>query len=101
MNRLDLPKGYGGWQVIDATPQERSEGEGGLGRTGEEGGGRVCVLVCVWKYIYVSVSVCLLVCVCVSKFISVCVCLSCVDISLFTCIFLLLLPVCASVSVSL
>ncbi|KAJ8302695.1 hypothetical protein KUTeg_019091 [Tegillarca granosa] len=24
--RPDLPPGYGGWQVIDATPQERSEG---------------------------------------------------------------------------
>uniref|UniRef100_T1IVX6 protein-glutamine gamma-glutamyltransferase n=1 Tax=Strigamia maritima TaxID=126957 RepID=T1IVX6_STRMM len=26
MNRPDLPKGYGGWQAIDATPQETSEG---------------------------------------------------------------------------
>lgn len=25
MARPDLPKGYGGWQVIDATPQEQSE----------------------------------------------------------------------------
>lgn len=26
MARPDLPKGYGGWQAIDATPQETSEG---------------------------------------------------------------------------
>ena len=26
MSRPDLPKGYGGWQAIDATPQETSEG---------------------------------------------------------------------------
>ncbi|XP_046746451.1 hemocyte protein-glutamine gamma-glutamyltransferase-like [Diprion similis] len=26
MARPDLPKGYGGWQVIDATPQETSDG---------------------------------------------------------------------------
>lgn len=26
MARHDLPKGYGGWQAIDATPQETSEG---------------------------------------------------------------------------
>ncbi len=26
MTRPDLPKGYGGWQAIDATPQERSNG---------------------------------------------------------------------------
>ncbi|KAJ8303153.1 hypothetical protein KUTeg_019549, partial [Tegillarca granosa] len=26
MQRKDLPEGYGGWQVIDSTPQERSEG---------------------------------------------------------------------------
>ncbi|KAL5022640.1 hypothetical protein ScPMuIL_001795 [Solemya velum] len=25
MDRIDLPEGYGGWQVIDATPQETSE----------------------------------------------------------------------------
>ena len=25
--RPDLPEGYGGWQAIDATPQEVSEGE--------------------------------------------------------------------------
>jgi len=31
MTRPDLPAGYGGWQVIDATPQETSEG---LYRTG-------------------------------------------------------------------
>jgi len=24
--RPDLPKGYGGWQAIDSTPQERSDG---------------------------------------------------------------------------
>ena len=24
--RLDLPEGYDGWQVLDATPQEASEG---------------------------------------------------------------------------
>ena len=27
MSRPDLPKGYGGWQAIDATPQERSGGK--------------------------------------------------------------------------
>jgi transglutaminase 1 len=27
MARPDLPKGYGGWQAIDATPQETSDGE--------------------------------------------------------------------------
>uniref|UniRef100_UPI00398F3796 coagulation factor XIII A chain-like isoform X2 n=1 Tax=Pristiophorus japonicus TaxID=55135 RepID=UPI00398F3796 len=26
MSRSDLPAGYGGWQVVDATPQETSEG---------------------------------------------------------------------------
>lgn len=26
MARPDLPKGYGGWQVIDSTPQEKSDG---------------------------------------------------------------------------
>ena len=26
MARPDLPAGYGGWQAIDATPQERSQG---------------------------------------------------------------------------
>ncbi|CAK6432317.1 unnamed protein product [Pipistrellus nathusii] len=26
MARLDLPPGYGGWQVLDSTPQERSNG---------------------------------------------------------------------------
>ena len=26
MARKDLPKGYGGWQAIDATPQEASDG---------------------------------------------------------------------------
>ena len=25
--RRDLPQGYDGWQVIDGTPQEASEGE--------------------------------------------------------------------------
>lgn len=25
MTRPDLPKGYGGWQIIDATPQEKSD----------------------------------------------------------------------------
>lgn len=27
MARKDLPPGYGGWQVLDATPQETSNGE--------------------------------------------------------------------------
>lgn len=26
MQREDLPEGYGGWQVLDATPQEMSSG---------------------------------------------------------------------------
>lgn len=26
MERRDLPTGYGGWQIIDATPQEESSG---------------------------------------------------------------------------
>ena len=26
MARPDLPLGYGGWQAVDATPQERSQG---------------------------------------------------------------------------
>ena len=26
MQREDLTKGYGGWQVLDPTPQERSNG---------------------------------------------------------------------------
>lgn len=25
MSRPDLPAGYGGWQIIDATPQETSD----------------------------------------------------------------------------
>lgn len=28
MQRLDLPPGYDGWQVCDATPQEQSQGIG-------------------------------------------------------------------------
>lgn len=27
MSRPDLPPGFGGWQVVDATPQETSDGE--------------------------------------------------------------------------
>ncbi len=27
MTRPDLPPGYGGWQAVDATPQETSEGK--------------------------------------------------------------------------
>ena len=27
MERPDLPPGYGGWQAVDGTPQERSNGE--------------------------------------------------------------------------
>jgi transglutaminase 1 len=27
MTRPDLPAGYGGWQVIDSTPQEASDSE--------------------------------------------------------------------------
>ena len=27
MARPDLPRGYGGWQAIDATPQEASDGK--------------------------------------------------------------------------
>ena len=27
MARPDLPTGFGGWQAIDATPQETSDGE--------------------------------------------------------------------------
>lgn len=30
MARNDLPPGYGGWQAIDATPQEKSKGENRL-----------------------------------------------------------------------
>lgn len=26
MNRTDLPQGFEGWQVVDATPQETSDG---------------------------------------------------------------------------
>jgi len=33
MNRTDLPSGFGGWQVLDATPQEESPQGGGY-RTG-------------------------------------------------------------------
>lgn len=27
MSRPDLPQGFGGWQAVDATPQETSDGE--------------------------------------------------------------------------
>ena len=27
MERKDLPAGFGGWQVLDATPQESSQGK--------------------------------------------------------------------------
>lgn len=37
MDRPDLPPGYGGWQAIDATPQETSDGRWGC-RGGEEEG---------------------------------------------------------------
>lgn len=30
MKRPDLPSGFDGWQVVDATPQETSSGEAGL-----------------------------------------------------------------------
>ena len=30
MARPDLPPGYGGWQAIDATPQETSDGRSTL-----------------------------------------------------------------------
>ena len=33
MARSDLPSGFGGWQVVDATPQEQSPQGGGY-RTG-------------------------------------------------------------------
>ena len=33
MSRPDLPAGYGGWQALDATPQEESPQGGGY-RTG-------------------------------------------------------------------
>lgn len=26
MSRPDLPHGYGGWQAVDATPQEKTDG---------------------------------------------------------------------------
>ncbi len=29
MSRPDLPTGFGGWQVLDSTPQEESPQEGG------------------------------------------------------------------------
>lgn len=29
MKRPDLPSGFNGWQVVDATPQETSSGESG------------------------------------------------------------------------
>jgi hypothetical protein len=32
MARPDLPKGYGGWQAIDATPQETSDGKTHIAR---------------------------------------------------------------------
>lgn len=28
MSRPDIPGTYGGWQVVDVTPQETSDGEG-------------------------------------------------------------------------
>uniref|UniRef100_A0A8D0XTQ2 Protein-glutamine gamma-glutamyltransferase 5 n=1 Tax=Sus scrofa TaxID=9823 RepID=A0A8D0XTQ2_PIG len=34
MARRDLPEGYGGWQVLDATPQETSNGEALRGQAG-------------------------------------------------------------------
>lgn len=30
MSRPDLPDGFGGWQALDATPQERSPQGGGF-----------------------------------------------------------------------
>lgn len=36
MARPDLPKGYGGWQAIDATPQETSDGSYQCGPTSLE-----------------------------------------------------------------
>lgn len=33
MTRPDLPAGYGGWQVVDATPQEPSQGSYRCGPT--------------------------------------------------------------------
>ena len=39
MKRQDLPQGYDGWQVLDSTPQEISDGEfmWGTGETGVSG----------------------------------------------------------------
>lgn len=33
MKRPDLPSGFDGWQVVDATPQETSSGKAGLAWT--------------------------------------------------------------------
>lgn len=33
MKRPDLPSGFDGWQVVDATPQETSSGKAGLAPT--------------------------------------------------------------------
>lgn len=39
MKRQDLPQGYDGWQVLDSTPQEISDGEfiWGMGGAGVRG----------------------------------------------------------------
>lgn len=41
MKRHDLPQGHDGWQVLDATPQEISEGEFVWGSGGAGDGGLV------------------------------------------------------------
>lgn len=41
MKRQDLPQGHDGWQVLDATPQEISEGEFVRGSGGAGDGDRV------------------------------------------------------------
>ncbi len=33
MTRTDLPSGFGGWQVVDSTPQETSQGFSPCGPT--------------------------------------------------------------------
>ncbi len=73
MTRPDLPAGFEGWQVVDATPQEESPQGGGY-RTGpaplkaiKEGNSAV------YDTNFVIAEVCVCVCVCVCVQVSACV----------------------------
>ena len=97
MARPDLPAGFGGWQVLDATPQEESEHGRGfkLGPASRQAiklGQRMkydvefvisevyllcmyaCMCVCMCVCVCMRVCMCVYACMCVCVRLCVCVC---------------------------